>query len=49
MGPKAPPGGVIRISGPLDNVPATFLCYPITPILPKPLQALPQGAKMVAV
>ena len=32
-----------------DNVPATFLFYPIAPILPKDLQAPPRRAKMRAV
>ena len=48
MGPKDPPGGVVRISGPLENLQATFLFYPIAQILPKDLQAPPQGAKMGA-
>jgi hypothetical protein len=46
MGPKDPRGVWFGFPGPLGNVPATFLFYPIAAILPKDLQTPPQGAKM---
>ena len=48
MGPKAPRGVWFGFPGLWKNVQATFLFYPITPILPKALQAPPQRAKMGA-